>query len=301
MGLPQHFILTNTFVCQFPLIRCKPLLPAISFDPLQAFACCNPVLMTNDDEVAVFVSKNKIPKFSDAVAVFSAQNMDVVAACLPKPSPPLGPPPAWSHRFTRVTIIDVVLEHVADTTGLRTAASIGWTHQSICDWCKRFELQMKTEITDDHFWQTHPWRGLYSCLRDRLMCNMSRCTKKTHVFRYIVQPPFGTTSLSAHALAMNEHLLVPCMVWSSGTSKMESSSQLGTAGVGGDDASCCWWPMLVNPWRPAWNGMTKRWDDNTAWGLCPALGVNGGRPWPVHRTRLAILSGHLTIEDRKAD
>ena len=100
---------------------------------------------------------------------------------------------------------------------------------------------------------------------------------------------------------MNEHLLVPCMVWSSGTSKMESSSPLGTAGDGGDDASCCWWPMLVNPWRPAWNGMTGRWDDETAWGSCLALGVNGGRPWPVHRTRLAILSGHLMIEDRKDD
>ena len=33
--------------------------------------------------------------------------------------------------------------------------------------------------------------------------------------------------------------------------------------------------------------------DDLFWGMCPALAINGGRPWPVHRDRIRVLTDRI--------
>ena len=87
---------------------------------------------------------------------------------------------------------------------------------------------------------------------------------------------------------------VPVLVWSDGSCQTEISSGFGNAVGQGQ-----WWPMIINPWTPAWN-IFGQIDPNLFWGMCPALAINGGRPWPVHKDRVWVLTGRILANRREA-
>ena len=89
---------------------------------------------------------------------------------------------------------------------------------------------------------------------------------------------------------------VPVLVWSDGSCQTEISSGMGPNGAG---HGCQWWPMVINPWTPAWN-IFGQIDPNLFWGMCPALAINGGRPWPVHKDRVRVLTNRILANCREA-
>ena len=89
---------------------------------------------------------------------------------------------------------------------------------------------------------------------------------------------------------------VPVLVWSNGSCQTEISSGSG----GRYDAGCQWWTMIINPWFPAWNTF-HQYDPDLFWGMCPALAVNAGRPWPVHRDRIYALTNQILYGSEEAE
>ena len=84
--------------------------------------------------------------------------------------------------------------------------------------------------------------------------------------------------------AMHYHF-VPALVLSDG-----SCSNLHGPFVGDTHQ---WWPMLINGWVPAISPISGQCDHDLFWGMCPALAINGGRPWPVRRCRIFVLTNDI--------
>ena len=96
---------------------------------------------------------------------------------------------------------------------------------------------LQREQCDSAFWQSYPWDGLYSCLRNLLMWNYQRCFKKKSSFEDMCRTPTAPGSAAHH--------FIPCAFWGTGMSKLASCRPLSE----GDDAPCAWWPLLVSPWH----------------------------------------------------
>ena len=90
--------------------------------------------------------------------------------------------------------------------------------------------------------------------------------------------------ISQPLAAAQQDPMVPAIVWGRGDHGLRQP--LGV----GDDTWCQWWPMLINPWRATWEG------DETRWGECPDMAIYHGRPWPVHLSRIFIITNHIISE-----
>ena len=206
-----------------------------------------------------------------------------------RPPPPQIPPPLWLMRQAQTGHgpqgIEWVQDHVADAVGLGKASDLkGWHSQYFAQFSAEFRTMLQREQCDSAFWQSYPWDGLYSCLRNLLMWNYQRCQKKRSSFEDVCRTPTAPGSAAHH--------FIPCAFWGTGMSKLASCRPLSE----GDDAPCAWWPMLVSPWHApsGWIfGETEAAVADWRWGVCPALAANGGRPWPVHVSRLYVITGHL--------
>ena len=160
----------------------------------------------------------------------------------------------------------------------------------------RFESMLQTEIHHD-FWVQNPWKGVFDCLLRRLLWNAARTRKRTSSYSAMIDPGrFMHFDHDRRRLAERFHY-VPVLVWSDGSCQTEISSGMGPNGVG---HGCQWWPMVINPWTPAWN-IFGQIDPNLFWGMCPALAINGGRPWPVHASRVRVLTNRILAGKPEAE
>ena len=206
-----------------------------------------------------------------------------VARCCPHAAPP----PRQEQR----AVVDLVPSRVCCATGLTDVTELwpagtseGVMIHSIESILLPFDRMLRTQMPCD-FWVQNPWLGVFDCLQRRLLWNAARTRKKTSSYSAMINPD-RFMHFDHHRRRLAEHYqFVPVLVWSDGSNQAEISTGLG----GGD---CQWWPMIINPWTPAWN-IFGQIDANLFWGMCPALAINGGRPWPVHKDRVRVLTDRI--------
>ena len=85
-------------------------------------------------------------------------------------------------------------------------------------------------------------------------------------------------------VAHGKHI-VPAMVY--GPADHSLRYQVGQ----GETPYSQWWPMLVNHWNQCGE------HPNCFWCLCVDHAITASRPWPVHRSRIHILSAATTTSD----
>lgn len=208
---------------------------------------------------------------------------------------PHAPPPRQEQRGC----VDLVPSAVCGATGITDVTEL-WPAgtsevvmiHSIESILLRFERMMRTEIHHD-FWVQNPWLGVFDCLERRLLWNAARSSrKKTSSYSAMINPvdPCRFMHFDHHGRWLAEHFhYVPVLVWWNADCKNEFLEPLGNGIAVGQGQ---WWPMIVNPWTPAWN-IFNEIDPNLIWSMCPALAINGGRPWPVHKDRLRVLTDRI--------
>ena len=149
-----------------------------------------------------------------------------------------------------------------------------------------FECMLKNQLPHD-FQLQKPFQGIFSTLEDRLVWNASRIrTRRREMFAMVNPMTCFRHGQSDHQRWLAEHFqFVPVIVWSNGTTQCEISSSLSEC----PSLDGRWWPMIINPWQDAWDFSGVPHDD-LYWGMCPALAINGSRPWRVHRERIRVLT-----------
>ena len=190
---------------------------------------------------------------------------------------------------------------VCDFTGLKDVTKI-WPsgthsrvmHAGVLEVCRPFQFMLRSDIIDADYWLQNPWNGVFHCIEKRMLFNASGTRKKTSSYCAMIDPrPFRQFDHKRRWLA-EHYQFVPALVWSNGC---ETHSDMGLQGSqwGGQ-----WWPMIINAWVPAWN-IFHQYDPDLFWGMCPALVVNGGRPWPVHRSRIYMLTNEILDAEEAED
>ena len=152
----------------------------------------------------------------------------------------------------------------------------GWDIEKLKRHIEQFEVQCLTRIIDPLYWQQHPWNGLFDCIRNRLAYNGARTRKRTTGYWDMMR--------TAHQPLATTNPTVPCMVWGRADHSLASERLPGY-----DDQWCMWWPMICNPWTICPGFL------NCRWCLCVDNTITSSRPWPVHMSRIYIITDEFWI------
>ena len=177
------------------------------------------------------------------------------------------------------SVIHVAPQEVCQCAQFNSATDAAWHTESLQSYLKHFEAQCLTRIIDPAFWNQHPYRGLFDCLRNRLAWNSRLCARKRTTGYWEIMAP-----VVQHGQVGMDNPTVPCMVWGRADHTLAKDRFHDV-----DGEWCQWWPMLCNPWR-----LCSTWGViDCYWCLCADNAITGSRPWPVHRTRIFIITDEL--------
>ena len=194
-------------------------------------------------------------------------------------------PPAKRQRDVERSIVlhnplaEMYMPYAAcEETGL---PAIEWDNAMIGKFLRPFELQCSCGATQD-FWENNgPFTTVYSSLRNMLRWNARKTTKKTAGFTALTGPP-GPKASPTESVCDG---LANAVVWAQGCSDVESCTPYT-----GGETSCQWWPVLVRPWSPGWSPVDGCYHDDLMYYYCPAMAINGSRPWNIHRSRVWLVA-----------
>ena len=170
---------------------------------------------------------------------------------------------------------------VCTATSLMSVKDAQWDVELLRQFIQRFEYDFTHRISDDAYWQHHPWDGLFDGIRHRLFFNMMRSARKR------MTGYWEMTKMRADLgqLAM-QNPSVPCLIFGRPDHSLASPRLDGEQ----HDQSCSWWPAVCNPWVPC------GWCLLCLWVLCADNAVTGSRPWEVHRTRIFVITDNFLNE-----
>ena len=222
----------------------------------------------------------------------AASSAPMVSAPPPQ-APPPQPPTITPRPYEPANVIvDTVPDVIAGLCGIESVSSCGWTHEQCRLVLSFFEAQILGEFGHE-FWRSHQWMGVFAALAHKAAWNYRRCGKKTAAYQAMLGNYVAPLPLPGQGMPQQgewNYPLVPCFAWGKGNHDLEKP-----CGVGDEDGQSSWWPVIVNPWIDAW-GKHAGWSiqvPGCVWMICVSLACTNGRPWPVHRSRLRVVTDHI--------